>query len=1551
MPNPVQKQINEEELTKVSSLFEDYGHPFHSNAVESTQSEENDPVLDTSPIANRLSLATAAANAVFNNPNAEPEFEPDDVASARAAVKCLENLFASAPGTFTALLEGARGGAEMLSGDRLQGLSEIVQNADDAGATKVHFLLQPDALLIAHNGRPVRLRDVHALATPWITTKHHDSKAIGRFGIGLMTLHALSKTFDLHSGPYDVRFADPIVTAIEPLAVPPGFASADDTIFRVPIEADMLDSDTLSAWAEAWDDPALLFCKSVSRVTIHTSDSSCRTLKLQWQERTPSRAMIGGIDTHVRRRRAIAPDGRMWDVHTAEASPPIGVHRAHKATGSSVPLGIALSVSSTEEGLLYIGLPIAHIAHAVRVNAQFDPLTNRQDLVDTPWNAAISVLVADLWRAATIDMFETDPPSAWQSIPLPEPKIRSGTGAVAQFESMLVTHARERLPSLVTILIGDTRMHLTELATEVPRLTHFLNEKEIAELAALPATLPFNARDPEDRWRRVLNDWRNSGAHLAEPVSVRKALTLFGRNDCSAQQTIALAAAALDEHMSDELVRLPCVMTHEGSALRLPAANDTWMFVTSASQLAQVLGVARVLHEAYSESDSSAQQVMSWLKLRGAINEASDVTGVLRRLSAAGQAGKYIEDPLTDSQLQAIRDAFEALSQSDREKLGPGVGQAILIDGYQFGRGGKRIPTPASPASMYLPRSIDKEPESFALAAGDTPELIWVDPRYANVLRSPLGRAGLGAQRFLRLLGAETAPRLLPHPDLVYRYRNERKPGLYKYCAGSPRERISALTNLRATYTLEDEHCPDLIAVLSNISRDKQMMRRQQRASALLATIGRAWNRFSESAEVTAVEDNYSWQPRGTIKAFWIWQAASIPWLCDAHSKPKAPEALRLRTPGTVAVHGPNSDGYLHNELSRSHHEVLVLFGVSRDPNTSDLVERLQALRDSSTDDKAMIRSETSVIYQTLADRLTSRVQVPGDLPIGSLRQAFGNSEGLILTNLGWRQPSRTFGGTPIFGNHRAFTPSIPSAERLWSELRVRAPGVADCIDVLVEIAKESRHPDTNEQTIVLETLRYLVAELSRTDQLSVLLRRKLAKLPLWAGDRWVRNRPVYAVSDSILANGLRSQVAVWHPGGDLTQFQSLLIPLRLTELSIESANVAHGTTVELDEEATDLLQAAVSLLREDFARNDPETGKLLRISWDQLSRFEVRVAPDLRVEIVDVPKLGPLTVPVKAIADSGTSTLYVTKSSLMRSVDAGGQAIAGLFTANRRSVAQAWLAACDSALSGKEALLLELARDRQKVEEAQRAADIAERMSALQNETQLIHNQRRSFRAEASQHSLASASRSAVSTLNSLGHQSSSSRNLVDPSRYRLIDPHGRATGMLHNEGSSRANAGSSEANGGASPKALAAPNLTGIPPREYSRPRLYTEVAKESVGLDLVRRVFASDEQEIRDLRAQHGVGADAVDALERFFELKVYAGAEPDSIVLEESQIRRAMSTQYFFLVVVSELEGENASPKVRIIMDPLNQLKMSNSSSITFTGVRSSLSVIYQFENED
>ncbi|MFF9704628.1 hypothetical protein ACF1FE_26095 [Streptomyces griseofuscus] len=43
--------------------------------------------------------------------------------------------------------------------------------------------------------------------------------------------------------------------------------------------------------------------------------------------------------------------------------------------------------------------------------------------------------------------------------------------------------------------------------------------------------------------------------------------------------------------------------------------------------------------------------------------------------------------------------------------------------------------------------------------------------------------------------------------------------------------------------------------------------------------------------------------------------------------------------------------------------------------------------------------------------------------------------------------------------------------------------------------------------------------------------------------------------------------------------------------------------------------------------------------------------------------------------------------------------------------------------------------------------------------------------------------------------------------------------------------------------------------------------------MALGVVRKALATDDVWLRDLRAQRGIGADAVDALTRFYELKAY------------------------------------------------------------------------------
>ena len=85
--------------------------------------------------------------------------------------------------------------------------------------------------------------------------------------------------------------------------------------------------------------------------------------------------------------------------------------------------------------------------------------------------------------------------------------------------------------------------------------------------------------------------------------------------------------------------------------------------------------------------------------------------------------------------------------------------------------------------------------------------------------------------------------------------------------------------------------------------------------------------------------------------------------------------------------------------------------------------------------------------------------------------------------------------------------------------------------------------------------------------------------------------------------------------------------------------------------------------------------------------------------------------------------------------------------------------------------------------------------------------------------------------------------------------------------------------------------------------------------------------------------------MDKLERYYELKVSAGGEPNYVNLTNAELQRARSSPHFFLVVVSGVEGTDARPTVRIIPRPLDQLEQSVSGTMTLSRVREAKSVTY------
>jgi hypothetical protein len=83
--------------------------------------------------------------------------------------------------------------------DRTHFVFELLQNAEDAGATRILFSLFDDRLEVTHDGRLFNERDVRGVCGVGEGTKTEDLTQIGKFGIGFKSVYAYTATPEVHS--------------------------------------------------------------------------------------------------------------------------------------------------------------------------------------------------------------------------------------------------------------------------------------------------------------------------------------------------------------------------------------------------------------------------------------------------------------------------------------------------------------------------------------------------------------------------------------------------------------------------------------------------------------------------------------------------------------------------------------------------------------------------------------------------------------------------------------------------------------------------------------------------------------------------------------------------------------------------------------------------------------------------------------------------------------------------------------------------------------------------------------------------------------------------------------------------------------------------------------------------------------------------------------------------------------------------------------------------------------------------------------------------------
>ncbi len=174
--------------------------------------------------------------------------------------------------------------------DRTHFVFELLQNAEDAGASRILFRLFDDRLEVTHDGRPFNELDVRGVCGVGEGTKAEDLTQIGKFGIGFKSVYAYTSTPEVHSGDESFR----IENYVRPYAVERRLIGDSwSTLFVFAFDADSFDPETacreIGARLRNLSARTLLFLRKIDEIEYKLPDLTGGVYLREEVERGPAR--------------------------------------------------------------------------------------------------------------------------------------------------------------------------------------------------------------------------------------------------------------------------------------------------------------------------------------------------------------------------------------------------------------------------------------------------------------------------------------------------------------------------------------------------------------------------------------------------------------------------------------------------------------------------------------------------------------------------------------------------------------------------------------------------------------------------------------------------------------------------------------------------------------------------------------------------------------------------------------------------------------------------------------------------------------------------------------------------------------------------------------------------------------------------------------------------------------------------------------------------------------------------------------------------------------
>jgi len=285
--------------------------------------------------------------------------------------------------------------------DRAHFVYELLQNAEDAGATQVTFTLKQDCLVCEHDGRRAFTEaDVTAITGIHNSTKDKILDRIGKFGVGFKSVFVYTQSPIVRSGEFSFRIVEMILP--EPIAPDPSIGNR--TRFEFPFDNQKKPPNEafaeIAAGLNDLDETTLLFLSSLQAIKwkidnsgsgevlrhVH-SDSHFEILKQTESQTTASSHFlkfdqwVPGLSTH---RVAVAfPLGFLAGVRQFDSAKPLA-DQMKIVPASQGRVAVFFTAAKETSGLLF------------HLHGPFVPELSRASIKETPANEPLFKQLAEL---------------------------------------------------------------------------------------------------------------------------------------------------------------------------------------------------------------------------------------------------------------------------------------------------------------------------------------------------------------------------------------------------------------------------------------------------------------------------------------------------------------------------------------------------------------------------------------------------------------------------------------------------------------------------------------------------------------------------------------------------------------------------------------------------------------------------------------------------------------------------------------------------------------------------------------------------------------------------------------------------------------------------------------------------------------------------------------------------------------------------------------------------------------------------------------------------